>query len=58
MKTVIMKLVKENKTLVEYAEVDKDFQKILKPAITPIYIRKGVFDVLPNSILVTISAES
>ena len=28
MKTVIMKLVKENKTLVEYAEVDANFQKL------------------------------
>ena len=57
MKTVIMKLIKENKTLVEYAEVDANGVKLLKAAITPIYIRKGTFDVLPNSLKVTMERD-
>ena len=45
MKTIIMSLVKENKTLVEYAELDGDLQPVRKPCLSPIYIRKGQFEV-------------
>ena len=36
MKTVIMKLIKENKTLVEYAEVDANGVKSKAATIQPI----------------------
>ena len=43
MKTITVKLVfqKEHKTLVEYAEVDAQGVKLLKPKVTPIYVRKN-----------------
>ena len=41
MKTIQMKLIKEHKTLVEYAEVDATGEKVAKPFLTPIYIRKN-----------------
>jgi hypothetical protein len=45
MKTITMQLVKINKTLVEYAELDGDLQPVRKPVLSPIYIRKGEWEV-------------
>jgi hypothetical protein len=53
-----MSLVKINKTLVEYAELDGDLQPVRKPALSPIYIRKGEFEVngeLPMNFQVTLT---
>jgi hypothetical protein len=45
MKTITMQLLKEHKTLAEYAELDAELQPVKKPAVSPIYIRKGQFEV-------------
>lgn len=45
MKTITMQLVKEHKTLAEYAQLDGELQPVKKPALSPIYIRKSEFEV-------------
>jgi hypothetical protein len=39
--TIRMRLVKEHKTLVEYAECDLQGVPVKKPFLSPIYIRKN-----------------
>jgi hypothetical protein len=53
-----MKLVKEHKILSEYAEVDAHGAPVFKPRLSPIYLRKGTFEILPNTLSLTITAES
>lgn len=49
-----MKLIKEHKVLVEYAECDAAGQKVVKPFLSPIYLRKGSLP-LPSEITIEIN---
>lgn len=49
-----MKLIREHKVLVEYAEVDDSGHKLAKPFISPIYLRKGTVP-LPAEITIEIN---
>ena len=51
--TVVMKLVKEHKSVVEYAELDDKGEKKFKPTLQPIYVRKNEY--LPAAYTVTLT---
>jgi len=51
--TVVMKLVKEHKSVAEYAETNPDGTKVLKPLVQPIYVRKNEY--LPAAYTVTLT---
>jgi len=48
-----MKLIKEHKSVAEYAELDAAGEKKFKPTLQPIYVRKN--DYLPAAYTVTLT---
>jgi hypothetical protein len=51
--TVVMKLIKEHKSVAEYAEVDDKGEKKFKPTLQPIYVRRNEY--LPAAYTVTLT---
>jgi len=51
--TVTMRLIKEHKSVAEYAEVDDKGEKKFKPTLQPIYVRKNEY--LPAAYTVTLT---
>lgn len=59
-KTISMRLMKEHKTLAEYAEVStevgKEGERVLKPYVSPVYLRKSELGAaLPVGIEITVT---